>query len=79
MTKAETYLPFEDALDRFAWDTPSGAQTRRPKRIKLGTPEMEAFKVWSLKQPKGSAETPIEYAGFVVECVSPESCRPTAE
>lgn len=79
MTKAVTYLPFEDALDRFAWDTPRGAETRRPKRIKVGTPELEAFKAWSLKQPEGYNATLIEYAGFAVECVSPKSCQPTAE
>ena len=28
MTKAVTYLPFEGALDRFAWDTSRGAETR---------------------------------------------------
>jgi hypothetical protein len=27
MTKAVTYLPFEDALDRFACDTPRGAES----------------------------------------------------
>ena len=79
MTKAVTYLPFEDALDRFAWETPRGAETRRPKHIKLGTPELEAFKIWSLKQPEGNGETLMEYAGFAVECVGPESCQPTAE
>jgi hypothetical protein len=79
MTKAVTYLPFEDALDRFAWDTPRGAQTRRPKRIKVGTPELEAFKTWSLQQRGGYSETQIEYTGVTVECVSPMSCPPTAE
>ena len=79
MTKAVTYLPFEDALDRFTWDTPRGAETRRPKRIKVGTPELEAFKIWSLQYPAGSGETRIGYAGFTVECVSPESYAPTAE
>jgi hypothetical protein len=79
MTKAVTYLPFEDALDRFAWDTPRGAQTRRPKRIKVGTPELEAFKTWSLQHPAACSETLIEYAGFAVECVSPTSCQPTAD
>jgi hypothetical protein len=79
MTKAVTYLPFEDALDRFTWDTPRGAETRRPKRIKVGTPELEAFKVWSLKQSAAGGETLIRYAGLAVECVSPESSRPTAE
>jgi hypothetical protein len=80
MTKAVTYLPFEDALDRFTWDTPRGAETRRPKRIKVGTPELEAFKAWSLlQQPGGYGEPLIEYAGFAVECVSPTSCQPTAE
>ncbi len=79
MTKAVTYLPFEDALDRFTWDTPRGAETRRPKCIKVGTPELEAFKTWSLQQPGGYSETLIEYAGFAVECVSPKSCPPTAE
>jgi hypothetical protein len=79
MTKAATYLPFEDALDRFAWDTPRGAKTRRAKRIKVGTPELEAFKIWSLQQPGGCSESLIEYAGFAVECVSPKSCQPTAE
>jgi hypothetical protein len=79
MTKAVTYLPFEDALDRFTWDTPRGAETRRPKRIKVGTPELQAFKTWSLQQPGGHGEAPIEYAGFAVECVSPKSCPPTAE
>jgi hypothetical protein len=74
-----TYLPFEDALDRFAWDTPRGAETRRPKRIKVGTPEFEAFKIWALKQPGSHSETLIEYAGFAVECVSTDSCLPTAE
>ena len=79
MTKAVTYLPFEDALDRFAWDTPRGAETRRPKRIKVGTPELEAFKSWSLQQAGGYSETLIEYAGFAVECVSATSCPPTAD
>ncbi len=79
MTTAITYLPFEDALDRFAWDTPRGAETRRPKRIKVGTPELEAFKAWSLRQPGGHGEALIEYAGFAVECVSPESRPPSAE
>jgi hypothetical protein len=79
MTKAVTYLPFEDALDRFAWDTPRGAETRRPKRIKVGTPELEAFKTWSLRHPGGYGETRIEYAGFAVECVSANSCPPTAD
>jgi hypothetical protein len=79
MTKAVTYLPFEDALDRFAWDTPRGAETRRPKRIKVGTPELEAFKTWSLGQSGGCSATLIEYAGFAVECVSPKSCTPTAD
>jgi hypothetical protein len=79
MTKAVTYLPFEDALDRFAWDTPRGAERRTPIRIKVGTPELEAFKTWSLKQPGGCSETLIAYAGFAVECVSPTSCQPTAE
>ena len=79
MTKAVTYLPFEDALDRFAWDTPRGAEARRPKRIKVGTPELEAFKAWSLQQPGGYDESLIKYAGFAVECVSPKSCQPTAE
>jgi len=79
MTKAVKYLPFEDALDRFAWDTPRGAETRRPKRIKVGAPEMEAFKSWSLQRPGGYSETLIEYAGFAVECVGPKSCPPTAE
>jgi hypothetical protein len=79
MTKAVTYLPFEDALDRFTWDTPRGAETRRPKRIKVGTPELEAFKTWSLLQPGGYGEALIQYAGFAVECVSPKSCPPTAE
>jgi hypothetical protein len=79
MTKTVTYLPFEDALDRFTWDTPRGAETRRPKRIKVGTPELEAFKAWSLQQPGGCGEPTIEYAGFAVECVSAKSSRPTAE
>jgi hypothetical protein len=79
MTTAITYLPFEDALDRFAWDTPRGAETRRPKRIKVGTPELEAFKAWSLKQPGAYGEALIEYAGFAVECVSAESRPPSAE
>jgi hypothetical protein len=79
MTKAVTYLPFEDALDRFAWDTPRGAEPRRPKRIKVGTPELEAFKSWSLRQPGGYSETLVQYAGFAIECVSPKSCPPTAE
>jgi hypothetical protein len=79
MTKARTYLPFEDALDRFAWDTPSGAERRRPRRIKVGMPELEAFKTWSLQQPGGCNETPIEYTGFAVECVSSKTCQPTAE
>jgi hypothetical protein len=79
MTKTVTYLPFEDALDRFAWDTPRGAERRRPRRIRVGTPELEAFRTWSLTQPGGYSETLIEYAGFAVECVTPESCQPTAE
>jgi len=79
MTKSITYLPFEDALDRFTWDTPQGAETRRPKRIKVGTPELEAFKIWSLQQPGGCDGTPIKYAGFAVECVSPVSRPPSAE
>jgi hypothetical protein len=79
MTKAVTYLPFEDALDRFTWDTPRGAETRRPKRINVGTPELEAFKAWSLRQPGGGGEALIKYAGLAVECVSPQSCLPTAE
>jgi hypothetical protein len=79
MTKSVTYLPFEDALDRFTWDTPRGADVRRPKRIKVGTPELEAFKIWSLKQPEGYSEALIKYAGLAVECVSPKSCPPSAE
>ena len=79
MTKAVKYLPFEDALDRFAWDTPRGAEARRPKRIKVGTPELETFKTWSLQQPGGYSETQIRYAGVAVECVSPKICPPTAE
>ncbi len=79
MTKAVTYLPFEDALDRFTWDTPRGAETRRPKRIRVGTPELEAFKTWSLQHPGSDGEARIGYAGFVVECVSPMSCAPIAE
>jgi hypothetical protein len=79
MTKAITYLPFEDALDRFTWDTPRGADARRPKRIKVGTPELAAFKAWSLMQPEGYSETVTKYSGVVVECVSAHSCPPTAE
>jgi len=79
MTKAVTYLPFEDALDRFTWDTPRGAETRRPKRIRVGTPELEAFKTWSLQHSGDNGEAGTEYAGFAVECVSPKSCPPTAE
>jgi hypothetical protein len=79
MPKAVTYLPFEDALDRFAWDTPRGAAARRPKCIKVGTPELEAFKTWSLQQLGGCGETPAKYAGFAVECVSVDSCAPSAE
>jgi hypothetical protein len=79
MTRAVTYLPFEDALDRFSWDTPRGAAPRRPKRIKVGTPELAAFKTWSLRQPEGYSESPTKYSGVVVECVSAQSCPPTAE
>jgi hypothetical protein len=79
MTKAVTYLPFEDALDRFAWDTLPGAERRRPARITVGMPELEAFKSWSLKQPSSYSETLVRYAGFSVECVSSESRPPTAE
>jgi hypothetical protein len=75
MNKAITYLPFEDALDRFSWDTPRGAAARRPRRIKIGTPELAAFKTWCLAQ----SETTTKYAGVLVECVSAESCPPTAE
>lgn len=79
MAKRITYLPFEDALDRFTWDTPRGAETRRPKRIAVGTPELEAFKSWSLQQTEGCGAARIEYAGFAVECVSPKSSTPKAE
>ena len=79
MTKAVTYLPFEDAHDRFAWDTPQGAERRRPRRIKVGTPELEAFKTWSLTQAGRGGATPVEYAGVAVECVSSKSCQPTAD
>jgi hypothetical protein len=84
MAKVVIYQPFEDALDRFTWDTPRGAETRRPKRIKVGAPELEAFKAWCHQQPGGygripDGEPPVEYAGLAVECVSEASYRPTAE
>jgi len=79
MTRAITYLPFEDALDRFSWDTPRGAAARRPKRIKVGTPELAAFKTWSLTQPQGYSEALTQYSGVAVECVSSQSCPPVAE
>lgn len=79
MTRAITYLPFEDALDRFSWDTPRGAAVRKPKCIKVGTPELAAFKTWALTQPQGYSEALTRYSGVAVECVGSQSSPPTAE
>ena len=75
------YPPFEDALTAFYRNAPAGV---RPKRIKVGATELEAFATW-VDQLPGSRSlgpdktTPGEYAGIPVECAGAKSYGPVVE
>jgi len=75
------YPPFEDVLTAFCTNAPAGV---RPKCIKVGATELEAFATW-VDQLPGSRSlgpdktTPGEYAGIHVECTGAKSFGPTVE